>query len=219
MPGEPKKSRRGIGVQSAAMRPWTNTVGLLLLVLGLQQLSPGAAADEAPVASSNQVWLVDLGGALGPATADLIIRSIDDAHNAGAQALILRMDTPGGLDKAMRELVKAILRADLPVITFVAPDGARAASAGTYIAYASHVAAMAPATNIGSSTPVSIGGPTPALPTPSQEEPDAGAPTPPPGDAMTRRKRFFGFAAIPKGTAPCRLVLFRSEFRFSCGNS
>ncbi len=162
-------------------------MGLLLLVLGLQQLSPGAGADEAPVASSNQVWLVDLGGALGPATADLIIRSIDDAHNAGAQALILRMDTPGGLDKAMRELVKAILRADLPVITFVAPDGARAASAGTYIAYASHVAAMAPATNLGSSTPVSIGGPTPALPTPSQEGPDADAPTPPPGDAMTRK--------------------------------
>jgi len=102
------------------------------------------------------VYLVDLNGPVGPASVDLVIRTIEDANETGRAAVILRMDTPGGLDKAMRDLVQAILASDIPIITYVAPNGARAASAGTYIAYASHVAAMAPATNIGSSTPVSI---------------------------------------------------------------
>ncbi len=107
-------------------------------------------------ASDTEVWVVDLEGAVGPASVDLIIRSIDDAYAADAEAVIIRMDTPGGLDKAMRELVQHILNSPIPVVTYVAPNGARAASAGTYIAYASHVAAMAPASNIGSSTPVSL---------------------------------------------------------------
>ena len=102
------------------------------------------------------VWLVDLTGPVGPASVDLVIRTIDDANESHREAVIIRMDTPGGLDKAMRDLVRAILASDVPIITFVAPNGARAASAGTFITYASHVAAMAPATNIGSSTPVSI---------------------------------------------------------------
>jgi membrane-bound serine protease (ClpP class) len=131
------------------------------------------------------VWLVDLDGALGPATADLIIRSLDEAEDAGAEALVIRMDTPGGLDKSMRGLVQAILAAEIPVITYVSPQGARAASAGTYIAYASHIAAMAPATNIGSSTPVSIS-PTPAVPT-AKPEGDEQESAPPPADAMTRK--------------------------------
>jgi len=135
--------------------------------------------------TGRQVWLVELDGALGPATADLIIRSMDAAADADAAALIIQMDTPGGLDKSMRELVQAILAAELPVITFVAPNGARAASAGTYIAYASHVAAMAPATNIGSSTPVSIA-PTPAMPASQPSEGDKAQP-PAPADAMTRK--------------------------------
>ena len=118
------------------------------------------------------VWLVDLDGAVGPASADLIIRAIDNAGAADAEALVLRMDTPGGLDKSMRSLVKAILAAELPVVTYVAPDGARAASAGTYIAYASHIAAMAPATNIGSSTPVSMGGPPPEPKAPAAPQPE-----------------------------------------------
>ena len=106
--------------------------------------------------TDDAVWLVDLDGAVGPASVDLIIRTIDEANEASREAVIIRMNTPGGLDKAMRDLVQVILSSDVPVITYVAPNGARAASAGTYIAYASHIAAMAPATNIGSSTPVSL---------------------------------------------------------------
>jgi len=165
----------------------------LVLLAGVSTLAAGGPAPEpaagAESGSGGVVWLVDLNGPLGPATADLIIRSIDDATSAGARALIIRMDTPGGLDKSMRTLIKSILAADIPVITFVAPDGARAASAGTYIAYASHIAAMAPATNIGSSTPVSIG-PSPSMPTPAGGDganDKAAAPAAESQDAMSRK--------------------------------
>ncbi|MGE0620984.1 MAG: nodulation protein NfeD [Pseudomonadales bacterium] len=148
---------------------------------------PATDPDAARQRRGRTVWVVDLDGALGPATSDLIIRSIDEAAEADAQALVIRMDTPGGLDKSMRELVQAILAAPLPVITFVSPNGARAASAGTYIAYASHIAAMAPATNIGSSTPVSIA-PTPPVPAPArQPDGEDGDAVPAPQDAMTRK--------------------------------
>jgi membrane-bound serine protease (ClpP class) len=153
-------------------------LGFGVLLAGTTVL-PDSAGGAQPV-----VYLADLEGPLGPARADLIIRALEEAETAGAAAFVIRMDTPGGLDKSMRDLVKRILAAQLPVITWVGPDGARAASAGTYIAYASHVAAMAPATNIGSSTPVSLG-PTPAMPRPG------GAPgpddAPPADDAMTRK--------------------------------
>ena len=140
----------------------------LLLCALLIGLASGVESEEAAPAP---VWVVELDGPVGPASVDMVIRTIDDAEDAGAQAIIVRMDTPGGLDAAMRDLVKAILAAKIPVVTYVAPDGARAASAGTYIAYASHVAAMAPATNIGSSTPVSIGAP--PSPTPGRSPPAA----------------------------------------------
>jgi membrane-bound serine protease (ClpP class) len=136
-------------------------MGVVALLFGLFL---SAAGQEDRAQSRGQVWVVDLEGPLGPATANLIIRSIANADEAGARALVIRMDTPGGLDQAMRDIVREILAANVPVITYVAPDGARAASAGTYIAYASHIAAMAPATNIGSATPVAIGGPPPAGP-------------------------------------------------------
>ncbi|MGD8418285.1 MAG: nodulation protein NfeD, partial [Pseudomonadales bacterium] len=162
-------------------------VGMLSIISLLSW--PSAAAGAAAPAGEGigrQVWLVELDGPLGPATADLIERSIGQAADAGAEALIIRMDTPGGLDKSMRELVHAILASRIPIITFVAPNGARAASAGTYIAYASHIVAMAPATNIGSSTPVSIGGsPTPA---PAGKPGDGGeGQEAAPADAMTRK--------------------------------
>lgn len=130
-------------------------------------------------ATAAEVWVVELEGAIGPAYADYFIRALERGEEEGIDLLVLRLDTPGGLDKSMRDMIKTILASRVPVATYVAPNGSRAASAGTYIMYASHVAAMAPATNIGSSTPVSIGGeggspfPIPGAPGPGGEEDEA----------------------------------------------
>ena len=140
-------------------------------------------ADNGGDAATPLVRVVELEGAIGPASADYFMRALERGAEDGIDLLVLRLDTPGGLDKSMRDMIKAILASPVPVATYVAPNGSRAASAGTYIMYASHVAAMAPATNIGSSTPVNLGGEGSPLPIPTAPQPPADEEAPADGES------------------------------------
>src|SRR5438093_9839146 len=111
-----------------------------------------------PARAAAPVEMIDLDGAITPVTARLLTAAIERAQADRAQALIVRLNTPGGLERSMRSMAQAILNAEIPIIVYVAPTGARAASAGVFITMAAHVAAMAPATNIGAAHPVTIGG-------------------------------------------------------------
>src|SRR5688572_9607763 len=133
-------------------RAWC-LAGLLWLVPVLH------AAPPVPPGAGGAVVLLDIKGGIGPATRDFVVHGLERARDRNARAVVLRIDTPGGLDAATRDINQAILASDVPVIAWVAPEGARAASAGTYILYACHIAAMAPATAMGAATPVAMGAP------------------------------------------------------------
>jgi len=119
---------------------------------------PLVYADDSVSDTSSKAVFISVDGAIGPATKDYFIRSLDKAIKRNATLFIVQLNTPGGLDSSMRDIIQAILASPIPVVSYVTPSGARAASAGTYILYASHIAAMAPATNLGAATPVQIGG-------------------------------------------------------------
>jgi membrane-bound serine protease (ClpP class) len=132
---------------------WAMSFATLLLATQL------LATLAVPARAAERALVLDVDGAIGPAVADYVVREVRGATPGSVGVVVLRMNTPGGLDTSMRQIISAILASPVPVVTYVAPSGARAASAGTYIAYASAIAAMAPGTNIGAATPIQLGGP------------------------------------------------------------
>lgn len=144
---------------------------LLVLLLWLLGLS-GALGQESATAElegQGAIWILDVDGVIGPASADYLRRGLMQAAESSAILAVIQVNTPGGLDQSMRDIIQAILSSPIPVAVYVAPSGARAASAGTYILYAAHIAAMAPATNLGAATPVQIGGVPSAPPTEGED--------------------------------------------------
>jgi membrane-bound serine protease (ClpP class) len=143
---------------------------LFLLAIALALAATTAQSASPTVPTAPMVARISLIGPIGPAAAEYFHDASERAVADGAVAIVLRLDTPGGLAESMRQIIASLLASKVPVLANVAPGGARAASAGTYILYAAHIAAMAPATHVGAATPVTLGGDTPMPP----QKPGAG---------------------------------------------
>ncbi|MGO4325538.1 nodulation protein NfeD [Cupriavidus sp. 2TAF22] len=191
------------GTRLAAAAAFAVTLAVLAIVVPATTWSATQAA-MAPATPAAPVVVIPLKGAVGPASASFIVRGMARARDGGAQLIVLEMDTPGGLDLSMREIIQAILASPVPVASYVYPGGARAASAGTYILYASHIAAMAPGTNLGAASPVQIGiGGTGGPQKPEATPASAPASTPQPQDTM-ERKQMHDASAYIRGLAQLR---------------
>ena len=185
---------------------------IVAIIVGMTGL-PAVVGQSSAIAASGEVVVLTINGAVSPATPDYAVRGIRKAVELNATLVVLKMDTPGGLDTAMRSIIKEILSSPIPVASYVAPSGARAASAGTYILYASHVAAMAPGTNLGAATPVAIGMPGQPAPQPAATDDGGGkkaeggkskkAPSGPPADTM-KAKLVNDASAYIRGLAQLR---------------
>lgn len=181
-------------------------MGMLLAVLAAL---PAVMAQSSSEASPGHGLILTLDGPIGPASMDYIVRGLQQAERDGAALVIIEMDTPGGVMESMRVIIREILGSSVPVASYVSPSGARAASAGTYILYASHIAAMAPATQLGSATPVQLGGmpgveepaPTGERQATGDDDSDAGVPEPRRGGTAMERKVLEDSVAYIRGLA------------------
>ena len=182
---------RGLMVHLASIRTRRCLAGLLGLLM--------AALAAVTAAAQGSVFVTDVQGAIGVASHRQITQAIEAAKEKQAAALIVRLDTPGGLVSSTRTIIQAMIASPVPIVVYVAPSGARAASAGTFIVYAAHIAAMAPGTNMGAATPVEIGG-LPGLPQPKGEQKDKQKD----GATTAQRKAINDVVALLRGLAQLR---------------